>query len=202
MKEFLFNFINQYGYFAMFLLIFLENVIPPIPSMVLLPFAGYMTFSTTMNPWGIIFYTTLGSMFGAVVLYYIGYIIPVYKLEKLCDSKFGKILRLKKENLYKAIDWFTKRGTKTVFYCRFIPIVRSIISIPAGITRINTILFLILTLIGTFIWNVFFVFLGVFLKDYSITLITVVSNYCLVIVLILMVLIILYFVYKHYKNKK
>ncbi len=160
MQEIIIEILNQFGYIGIFLLITIENIFPPIPSEVILTFGGFMTTYTTMNVWGVIVAATAGSVVGAIILYVIGRVLNTERLERLFDSKLGKLLQLKKDDVKKAEKWFLKRGNKAVFFCRFVPIVRSLISIPAGVARMKFISFLTLTVIGTLIWNVVLVFLG------------------------------------------
>ena len=160
MQEIILDIINQFGYIGIFLLITLENIFPPIPSEVILTFGGFLTTYTNMNVWGVIIAATIGSVVGAIILYIIGRILNAERLARLFDSRLGKLLRLKKEDVRKAERWFLKHGNKAVFFCRFVPIVRSLISIPAGVAKMQLSPFLSLTVIGTFIWNVVLVFLG------------------------------------------
>jgi membrane protein DedA with SNARE-associated domain len=141
------------------LLIALENIFPPIPSEVILTFGGFMTTTTHLSVMGVVLFATVGSVGGAVMLYGIGLLMDVNKLEKIVD-KWGFILRLTRKDIYKANAWFAKYGVWTVFFCRLIPLVRSLISIPAGMSRMNFVVFLLLTTLGTLIWNVILVNLG------------------------------------------
>ena len=120
-----------------------------------------MTTYTSMNVWGVVLAATIGSVIGAVVLYLIGRILNAERLERLLSGKAGRILRLKPDDVEKAQGWFEKRGGKAVFFCRFIPIVRSLISIPAGMTGMNPGKFAAFTTAGTFLWNLVLVNLGV-----------------------------------------
>ncbi len=160
MQEIIFNIINQFGYIGIFLLITIENIFPPIPSEIILTFGGFLTTYTNMNVWGVIIAATIGSVTGAVFLYIIGRILNTDRLTRLFESRLCKALRLKKEDVLKAEKWFLRHGNKAVFFCRFVPIVRSLISIPAGVAKMELYSFLILTTIGTFIWNIVLVFLG------------------------------------------
>ena len=153
MQEFIIEMMNNFGYFGIFFLIALENVFPPIPSEVILLFGGFMTTYTKLNIAIVIIAATLGSLLGAIVLYYIGKILNKERLKKIVSGKIGKILRLKEEDIEKADIWFDTKGQKTVFFCRFIPIVRSLISIPAGMSEMKMQKFLIYTTIGSLIWN-------------------------------------------------
>lgn len=162
MQDWIIQIMDQFGYAGISLLIAVENIFPPIPSEVILTFGGFMTTYTSMNIWGVVLFATLGSVVGAIVLYGVGRWLSPERLERWLDSRWGKLLHLKKEDISKATSWFSRRGKSTVFFCRFIPIVRSLISIPAGIARMNMVSFMILTTVGTLIWNVVLVYLGAF----------------------------------------
>ena len=141
---------EQYGYPGLFFLIFLENVFPPIPSEVILPFGGFLTIHTALSVPGVVCFATLGSLAGAVVLYGAGYLLNRERLTRLVDGKVGKLLRLKGEDIAKADDWFRSKGHITVFFCRCVPVVRSLISVPAGMSRMEFPLFLLLVSLGAF----------------------------------------------------
>lgn len=160
MQGWIIQIMNQFGYIGVLLLIAIENIFPPIPSEVILTFGGFMTTYTNMTIWGVIVFSTAGSLLGAIVLYAIGRFFSPKKFEQLLDGKWGKILHLKKEDVFRASEWFAKRGKPTVFFCRFIPVIRSLISIPAGMAGMNLANFLILTTLGSVIWNAVLVYLG------------------------------------------
>ncbi len=162
MQTIIINIMNQFGYFGIALLIAIENIFPPIPSEVILTFGGFMTTFTNMKIWGVILSATIGSVSGALVLYALGRWLNPERLERWLDGRLGRILHLKKEDIQRAEKWFDRRGKLTVFFCRFIPIVRSLISIPAGMARMSMGAFLLLTALGTAIWNVVLVYLGAF----------------------------------------
>lgn len=159
MESWIIDMIDQYGYWGVFFLIALENIFPPIPSEVILTFGGFMTHSTGLSIVGVIVTATIGSVLGAVILYGIGLLLDVERLEKLID-RYGKILRLTKEDIHKADAWFDRYGIWTVLFCRVIPLVRSLISIPAGMSNMNFGLFLLFTTLGTLVWNTILVNVG------------------------------------------
>ena len=159
MQNFLEEIINQFGYAAIVVLIAVENIFPPIPSEVILTFGGFMTAATDMTVTGVIIASTAGSVGGAVVLYYLGSILGAERMKRIV-MKYGKWLRLTTDDVDKSYGWFNKYGSWTVFFCRFIPLIRSLISIPAGMSRMSMLKFLVLTTIGTFIWNTVLVNLG------------------------------------------
>lgn len=151
---------GQFGYIGIFLLIAIENIFPPIPSEIILTFGGFMTTYSNLTIWGVILAATAGSILGAIILYEVGRLLKAERLSKLLEGKIGKILGFKPSDVYKACDWFNTKGKKTVLICRCIPIVRSLISIPAGISNMEFGIFLILTAIGSFLWNIVLVYLG------------------------------------------
>ncbi|WP_079478976.1 DedA family protein [Halobacillus salinus] len=159
MENWLMEVMNQYGYIGILLLIALENIFPPVPSEVILTFGGFMTTSTDLSIVGVVISSTLGSVIGAIVLYSIGLQLDVERLEKIVE-RWGHILRLSKTDIYKADQWFDKFGPWAVFFCRFVPLIRSLISVPAGMSNMNFGLFVLLTLVGTSIWNIVLVNLG------------------------------------------
>lgn len=164
MENWITDIMSQYGYIGIFLLIMLENIFPPIPSEVILTFGGYMTTQSAMTPLGVILVSTAGSVAGAIILYWIGLQLDVKRLEKIVD-RWGRVLRLKKADIHKADSWFDKYGIWTVLFCRLIPLIRSLISIPAGMSNMKFGLFLLFTTVGTLIWNTILVSVGAAVGD-------------------------------------
>ena len=160
MQNWIITIMNRFGYLGVAGLIGLENIFPPIPSEVILTFGGFMTTCTDLTFTGVVVSSTIGSLIGAILLYGIGWILSYDKLCRILSGKTGKILHLYPEDIDKAVSWFDKRGNYTVFFCRFIPIVRSLISIPAGCAKMKMLTFLLLTTAGSFIWNTVLVYLG------------------------------------------
>ncbi|NLV90775.1 MAG: DedA family protein [Firmicutes bacterium] len=160
MQDLILEIINQYGYFGIFLLITIENVFPPIPSEIILTFGGFLTTYTAMSVWGVVLAATIGSVAGAIILYLIGRILNAERLAQLLNSRLGKLLRLDPEDVRMAERWFGRHGNKAVLLCRCVPIVRSLISLPAGMARMPMGPFLSLTVIGTLVWNSVLVWLG------------------------------------------
>ena len=159
METWITTIMEDFGYIGVFLLIMVENLFPPIPSEVILTFGGFMTTETNLTVTGVIIASTLGSVVGAIILYGIGAIVGIQRIERFVD-KWGKILRLTSKDIHKANAWFEKYDVWTVFFCRFIPLIRSLISLPAGLAKMNFWIFLILTTFGTLIWNMVLVNLG------------------------------------------
>lgn len=164
MQNWITRFMEEYGYLGIALIIALENVFPPIPSEIVLPFGGFMTTNSSLTVIGVIIAATIGSVAGAVILYGVGRALDVERLEKIID-RWGHVLRIKKEDVYRADAWFDKYGYWTVLFCRMVPLVRSLISIPAGMSNMKFGLFLLFTTIGTVIWNTILVTVGAALGE-------------------------------------
>jgi len=200
MENLIIEIMNSFGYIGICLLIMIENVFPPIPSELILTFGGFMTISSNMTIVGCIIASTIGSLLGAVILYYIGKILNKERLIKIVNSKYGKLLRIKTKDIESADKWFDEKGNKTVFFCRFIPIVRSLISIPAGMSEMPFVKFILYTFFGSLIWNTALICVGAFAgdkKDIILSVIDKASN----VILILIIVVFIIFVYKFYKNR-
>lgn len=191
MQELIINVMNNFGYLGIALLIAIENIFPPIPSEVILTFGGFMTTYSNLHVIGVVISSVIGSVLGAIILYLVGRLLSKEKLEKLVEGKIGKILRFKKEDIEKANRWFKKRGNFTVFFCRFIPVVRSLISIPAGMTKMKFIPFVVLTTIGSSIWNIVLVILGVVTGASWEKVVGYIDNYSKVVLIIILSLIVI-----------
>lgn len=202
MEEFVISIMNQFGYFGIFFLIFIENIFPPIPSEVVLLFGGFMTTYSKLNLFGMVIFSTLGSTVGAIVLYYIGKILNKERLKKLVSGKIGKILHLKASDIEKADKWFDTKGNKTVFFCRFIPVVRSLISIPAGMSEMIMSKFLIYTITGSLIWNTVLLFVGSKVGENWKKIEQMMSQYSHIILIILIIAFIGFVIYHFSKKKK
>ena len=204
MENFILDMMNQFGYLGVFLLIAIENIFPPIPSEVILLFGGFMTTYTSLNIFGMSIASTLGSLIGAIVLYLIGKFFNKERLKAIVSSKVGKILRLKNEDIDKADNWFETKGNKTVFFCRFIPIVRSLISIPAGMSEMAMSKFLVYTITGSLIWNVVLIVMGSIVGENWTSILEIFDTYShIVLILLIIIFIALVFIfYKKRLNKK
>ncbi len=156
MGTFILNIMETWGYIGITFLIALENVFPPIPSEIILTFGGFLTNKTSLSITGVIMASTIGSLIGAIILYYLGYIL---------QGKLGDLLKLNRQHIAKTNYWFDKHGNKAVLIGRCIPIIRSLISIPAGINNMKISLFLFYTTIGSIIWNTILVLAGAFLGE-------------------------------------
>lgn len=189
MENWITEIMNEFGYMGILFLITLENVFPPIPSEVILTLGGFMTTTTNLTVLNVVLSATAGSVVGAIILYIIGLQLDVERLEKIVD-RWGHILRLKKSDIHKADAWFDKYGPWAVFLCRFVPLIRSLISIPAGMSNMNVGIFLLFTTLGTLIWNVVLVSLGASVGESWEDIVAFMDIYSNIIYVILVVLVI------------
>lgn len=143
------------------LLIALENLFPPLPSEVILPLAGFSASQGNLSLAAALIWTTAGSVAGAVVLYWIGALIGRDRLRRIV----ARMPLLKLSDVDRTEAWFARHGTKAVFFGRFVPIFRSLISVPAGVERMRFGVFLLYTALGSAIWNTVFVVAGYVLGE-------------------------------------
>ena len=139
--------------------ILLENLFPPIPSEVVLPLAGFTVTAGDLSFWSTFLWATAGSVLGAWLLYWVGQAIGADRLRKIADWMW----LVEPGDVDKALGWFDKYGSASVFFGRLIPGVRSLISIPAGIDRMNFLKFTAWTALGSALWNAVLIGLGVWL---------------------------------------
>jgi len=151
--------VRQMGYMGLALFTFVENVFPPIPSEVILPLGGYMVTQGQLTLYGVILAGTVGSVVGALVLYYLGKLLDRKRLTQWVESHGGWLL-LNRDDVDTAFDWFERHGNKAVFFCRLIPGVRSLISVPAGASNMAMVPFLLYTTIGTALWSALLAYAG------------------------------------------
>jgi len=144
--------IDKMSYLGVALLVALENVFPPIPSEVVLPFAGVVARRGGATLPGMIVAATIGSVVGALVLYSISAAIGPERLAALV-SRYGKWLRITPEDIERAERWFDRRAVVAVLIGRCVPLIRSLVSIPAGFRRMPLGTFLLYTTVGSLIWN-------------------------------------------------
>lgn len=164
MKIWITDFMEQFGYLGILLMLALENIFPPIPSEIILPFGGFMTTTSGMTVTGVLIAATIGSLLGAVILYWIGRLLDVSRLERLVE-RWGGWIRISVKDIRRADAWFDKYGYWTVLFCRMVPLVRSLISIPAGMSGMKFGHFMLFTTIGTLGWNLLLILLGAALGE-------------------------------------
>ncbi len=152
-------FINTCSYTGIFVLMALESMVFPIPSELVMPFAGFLIFSGHFDPWAVMVVSSLGSMAGSLISYGLG------RMGEPVVLRYGRYLLLNVHHLDWTKKFFNRHGGKTIFLSRFIPVVRHLISIPAGLARMSLAPFLLYTVAGATLWNGFLTYLGVRLRE-------------------------------------
>ncbi len=183
------------GYPVLFILMALESMIAPVPSEAVMPFAGFLVVNGRFTLLGVIVVSALASLLGSLISYWIG----IFGGRRFI-LRYGKYLLLDEEHLEWTEKWFTKHGEKTIFISRFIPIVRHLISIPAGIGKMNLRRFMFYTITGAAIWNTFLAWLGIKLKERW----ELVHNYSSqidIIMIIILLALVFYYTYKFIKKR-
>lgn len=147
--------IEKTSYFGITVLMALESANIPIPSEIIMPFSGYLVFAGKFSFWCVGFFGAIGNLFGSIIGYLIGY----YGGRPFVE-KYGKYFFIQKKDLERADFWFLRYGQKIVFFSRMLPVVRTFISTPAGIARMNFKKFCFFTFLGALPWSIFLTFLG------------------------------------------
>lgn len=156
--------IDSWGYWGVFLLMVAENVFPPIPSEVIMPLAGFLAGSGRMSLSMTILVGTLGSVIGTLMWYYVGQWFGEARLKRFA-ARHGRWLTLSPGDIDAARDWFNRHGAMAVFFGRMIPAIRTLISVPAGLSQMPLWKFLIYTVAGSALWTGILTFAGLVLHE-------------------------------------
>ena len=164
LTEWVTSVIEALGYVGVALLVALENLFPPIPSEIVLPFAGFVASDGDASLPGMILAATIGSTVGALALYAIAGAVGPQRLKAL-TARYGKWLRLTVKDVERAEQWFDRRAVVAVLLGRCVPLIRSLVSVPAGFRRMPVATFLAYTIIGSLIWNTGLIGAGFLLRE-------------------------------------
>jgi membrane protein DedA with SNARE-associated domain len=191
------DFFNGTGYISVFILMMMESMIFPVPSEAVLPPAGLLVAQSRFSFPLVVVASTLGSIVGSLLSYVIGY----YGGRPFVD-KFGKYFLLNRRDLEISERFFNRRGDVTILLCRFIPVVRHLISLPAGFGKMNILTFSVYTIIGAGLWNSFLTYVGYRWGQAGWNLLLKYSHIIDIIVVGLLVLGVGYFIFRHIKRNK
>ncbi len=156
--------IESLGYLGVALLVIAENLFPPIPSEIVLPFAGFVARRGDGSVVVMVLAATVGSVVGALILYAIAAAIGPERIHSFV-VRFGKWFGVKESDMVRAEEWFDRRSNAAVLIGRCVPLIRSLVSIPAGFRRMNFARFALLTAIGSAVWNIALIGAGAALGD-------------------------------------
>lgn len=164
MIDFATQLVESIGIFGAGLFIAIESVVIPLPSEIVLLLSGFNVSIGEFSFFSVWVATTIGSLVGAYFLYSIGYAVSKEGIEKLV-LRFGKFVGIKQRDVDVAFRWFDKYGTFVIFFGRLIPLIRSLVSIPAGLAKMSLARFSLLTVAGSGIWNALWIYIGIQLED-------------------------------------
>ncbi len=193
-SNFIIETMKQTGYLGLFILMTLESALMPIPSEIVMPFAGYLVYLGHFDLTLVVIISSIANLVGSWIGYFLG-----IKIGRKFVLKYGRYLLIKEEHVEKAEKWMKKHGAKVILASRNMPAIRTIIPLPAGILRVNLVKFSIYTFIGSIPWNFFLTYIGYILgeKWYEI------KNYTQIIdlILIFVIIFIIIFLIIKYKRK-
>ncbi len=197
MAQWVLDVLAALGYLGLALLLIAENLFPPIPSEVVLPLAGFLVSQGDLNLWGALVAATTGSVLGAVILYSLG-----RWGGRRFVLRYGSWLRVDKDSLDRAEGWFRHYGDALVLFARVVPVARSIVSIPAGTAKMSMVRFVVLTTVGSAIWNALLIGAGVFLGANWSVVQNWVGSYSDVVLVLATVGAAVYLILRHFRSSK
>jgi len=191
-------YMGHLNYFTIGFLMAIESSFIPFPSEVVIPFAAYKAAQGDLNIFLVVIAGTIGALIGAMVNYAIGYYLGRPLIHKLADSKFGRLMLLSEEKVIHAEEYFVKNGKSSTLIGRLVPGIRQLISIPAGLAKMNMKDFIVYTLIGAGAWNIILAVIGYFLYEIRDQIYPHIGH----IMLVLGAVFVVYLVVKARKNNK
>jgi len=191
--------VSAIGYLGVFILMALESTVFPIPAEAVLPFAGFLVADKVLTFWFALIAATLGTLAGSLTSYFLGKHggMPFVR-------KFGRYFLLDEKHLIIAEKWFNEKGNITIFFSRFVPGIRHVISIPAGVGKMDVLSFSFFTVVGAGIWNAVLIYLG-YLLEKNWELVYKYSSYIdMVVIFLIFAVVVYYAVYlmNHYRKSR
>lgn len=164
MSEWIIDTITQWGYLGIFMLMVAENVFPPIPSELIMPFAGYAAADGRLSTAGVMLAGVAGSVVGTTVWYAVARLLGIERFRLLCN-RLGRITTISETDIDMAVHWFDRYGRWAVLFGRLVPAIRTLISVPAGLAAMPLGRFLLISTIGTTLWTGFLTGAGFVLHE-------------------------------------
>ena len=165
MTDWIIETISTLGYLGIFLVMLAESIFPPIPSELVIPFAGFAAANGDLNLFGVLAAATIGAVVGMLPWYFAGRIFGLDRVRYLAD-RFGRVMAFNADEIDMAVGWFRRFGPIIVLFGRLIPLIRTLISIPAGLSRMSLPVFLLASTTGALIWNTFLTLAGYILHEH------------------------------------
>lgn len=165
MTDWIIQTISQWGYVGIFFVMLAESIFPPIPSELIIPFAGFAAANGDLNFFGVIAAATIGAVVGMLPWYFAGRVFGLDRVRWLAD-RYGRLLTMNAEEIDTAVGFFRRYGPIIVLFGRLLPIIRTLISIPAGLARMPLPMFLFASTAGALIWNTVLTLAGYILHEH------------------------------------
>ena len=165
MTDWIIQTISELGYLGIFLVMLAESIFPPIPSELIIPFAGFAAANGDLNLFGVLAAATVGAVVGMLPWYYAGRLFGLDRVRYLAD-RFGRVMAFNADEIDMAVGWFRRFGPVIVLFGRLIPLIRTLISIPAGLSRMTLPVFLLASTTGALIWNTILTMAGYILHEH------------------------------------
>lgn len=187
--------IQSTGYFGIFVLMTLESALIPIPSEITMPFAGFLANKGSLSFPLVVLAGALGNLVGSLLAYAVGFYLEENVIVNLI-AKYGKFILLSKHEYLKAVHRFQKYGNGITFFSRLLPVVRTFISLPAGLAEMNIWKFSVYTFLGSVIWSGFLTYIGFYLGEQWKTLEVYFRKFDILILIIIVIAVLLYINHK------
>lgn len=165
MTDWIIQTISNWGYVGIFMVMLAESIFPPIPSELIIPFAGFAAANGELNFFGVLAAATVGAVVGMLPWYYAGRLFGLERVRRLAD-RYGRFMTLNADEIDVAVHWFTRFGPIIVLFGRLMPLIRTLISIPAGLARMPLPVFLLASTTGALIWNLILTTAGYVLHEH------------------------------------
>ena len=165
MTDWIIQTISNWGYIGIFMVMLAESIFPPIPSELIIPFAGFAAANGDLNFFGVLAAATVGAVVGMLPWYYAGRLFGLERVRRLAD-RYGRVMTLNAEEIDVAVGWFTRFGPIIMLFGRLMPLIRTLISIPAGLARMSLPVFLLASTAGALIWNTILTTAGYVLHEH------------------------------------
>jgi len=186
------------NYFTVWLLMLIESTFLPMPSEVVIPFAAYKAGQGDLNVFLVVIFGTIGALCGSLVNYFLSYYLGRPIVYAFADSKVGKIFLLSKEKVIHAEEYFRRNGKSSTFIGRLVPGIRHLISIPAGLAKMNIRDFILYTFVGAGIWNIILAIIGYYVYEMRDKIFPYIGH----ILIGLGVIFVIYLIIRAYRDKK
>lgn len=194
--NFILSFISASGYLGIFLLMVLESALIPIPSEVIMTFSGFLAYTGTFDIWLVVLVGTLGNLLGSWIAYFVG-----IRVGRAAILRYGRYVMLRESHLSIAENWFRRYGDKMIFLSRMTPLVRTVISLPAGISRMDLKKFSLYTFVGSIPWNIAMAYIG-FILGQNWVEIEGTANVLDILVVAVVIAVIAFYIVRRYAKKR